>query len=48
MDGVLCKDKEPLVPLNLPPYPIEDIITGRNERYRKTTEIWLAKYKIDY
>lgn len=48
LDGILCKDLEPQTPLYLPPYPVEDIITGRNERHRKVTEKWLEKFGVVY
>lgn len=48
MDGVLCKDGEPLKPLLLPSYPVEEIITGRHERHRKATESWLSAHGVKY
>ncbi len=36
------------LPLVLPTYQIECIVTARPERYREQTEQWLAKHGIDY
>jgi len=48
LDGILCEDDHPQIPLFLPPFPIDSIITGRHERHRAVTEKWLAKYKVQY
>lgn len=35
-------------PLYLPQVPIKAVVTSRIEKYRKDTEIWLAKHNVSY